>query len=102
MTVCRYMPTSAHWAGPELAAPRAQLEGPVLPCTFLNGRNVFPRLIVARAVAMMHGIEDAELCPSRGVENVQHVGNEVVGFGYSLDARPDLAAFGNEVVVGID
>jgi hypothetical protein len=36
----------------------------VLPCTFLNGRNVFPRLIVARAVAMMHRIEDAELCPA--------------------------------------
>jgi hypothetical protein len=38
----------------------------------------------------------------RGVENVQHVANAVVGFGYSLDARLDLAALGNEVVVGID
>ena len=66
------------------------------------GRNVLPRLIVARAVAMMHRIEDAELYPSRGVENLQHVGNAVVGFGDGLDARPDLAAFGNEVVVGID
>ena len=51
---------------------------------------------------MMHGIEDAELCSTRGVENLQHVGDAVVGFGNGLDARPDLAAFGNEVVVGID
>jgi hypothetical protein len=53
-----------HEFGAELATPCAEFEGPVLPCTFLNGRNVFPRLIVARAVAMMHRIEDAELCPA--------------------------------------
>ena len=51
---------------------------------------------------MMHRIEDAELCPARGVENLQHMADAVVGLGHGLDARPDLTAFGNEVVVGID
>src|SRR5262249_49906883 len=53
-----------HEFGTELASPCAEFEGPVLPCPFLNGRNVFPRLIVTRAVAMMHCIEDPELCPA--------------------------------------
>jgi hypothetical protein len=30
------------------------------------------------------------------------VGDAVVGFGNGLDARPDLAAFGNEVVVAVN
>ena len=68
----------------------------------LNGRNVFPRLIIARAVAMMHRIEDPELGLARGMEDFQHVGNAVVGFGNSFDAGPDLAALGDKVVVGID
>jgi hypothetical protein len=32
----------------------AEFEGPVSACRFLNGRNVFPRLIVAGAVAMIN------------------------------------------------
>jgi hypothetical protein len=51
---------------------------------------------------MMHSIEDVKLKPARRVENLEHVVDTVVGFSDSLDARPDLAAFGNEVVVGID
>src|SRR5262249_13631519 len=47
--------------GAELAAPCTEFESPVLPCSFLNGCNVFPYLIVARVVAMMHCIDDAEL-----------------------------------------
>ena len=50
---------------------------------------------------MMHCIEDPELRLARGVEDLQHVADAVIGFGHSLDARPDLATFGNEVVVGI-
>src|SRR5215813_4696887 len=46
-----------HELGAKLATPCAEFEAPVLPCPFLNGRNVFPRLIVARPVAMMHRIE---------------------------------------------
>jgi hypothetical protein len=49
-------------------------------------RNVFPCLVVAWAVAMMHGIEDLELRLARGVQNFQHMGNAVVGFGNSFDA----------------
>jgi hypothetical protein len=51
---------------------------------------------------MMHGIEDPKLRLARGVQNFQHMGDAVVGFGNSFDARPDLAAFGNEVVIRID
>src|SRR5262249_42334535 len=88
--------------GAELAAPCAEFEALVFPCALLNGRNVFPRLVVARAVAMMHGIEDSELRLARGMEDFQHVRNAVIRFGNGLDAGPDLAALGNEVVVGID
>ena len=51
---------------------------------------------------MMHRIEDPELGLARGMEDFQHVGNAVVGFGNSFDAGPDLAALGDKVVVGID
>jgi hypothetical protein len=51
---------------------------------------------------MMHGIEDPKLRLARRVQNFQHMRDAVVGFGNSFDARPDLAAFGNEVIVGID
>ena len=50
------------WLGRELgtdfASPCAVFEGLMPPRRLLNGRDVFPRLIVARAVAMMQGIED--------------------------------------------
>jgi hypothetical protein len=51
---------------------------------------------------MMHGIKDRKLRLARGVQNFQHVGNAVVGFGNGFDVRPDLAAFGDEVVIRID
>jgi hypothetical protein len=50
----------------------------------------------------MHGIEDAKLHCARGIQDLQHIGNAVVCFSDSFDAGPDLAALGNEVVVGID
>jgi hypothetical protein len=53
-------------------------------------------------MSMMHGIEDAKLRRARGIQDLQHVGDAVVCFSHSLDAGPDLAALGNEVVVGID
>ena len=74
--------------GADLAAPCAEFEAPVLPRALLNGRNVFPRLVVARAVAMMHGIEDPELGLARGMEDFQHVGNAVVRSGNVHDACP--------------
>jgi hypothetical protein len=51
---------------------------------------------------MMHGVEDAKLGLSRGIQDLQHVGHAVVGFGNRFDAGPDLAALGDEVVVRID
>jgi len=50
---------------------------------------------------MMHGIEDPKLRLARRIQNFQHVGDAVVGFGDSFDAGPDLAALGDEVVIGI-
>src|SRR5215813_3841970 len=85
--------------GTEFAAPRSIFEGLALPRPPLDGRNVFPRLVIARTVAMMHGIEDPKFRLARRVQNFQHMRDAVVGFGNSFYARPDLAAFGNEVIV---
>src|SRR5262252_700341 len=88
--------------GTELATPCAVFEAHVMPRGSLNRRNVGPRFVVAGTIPMMHGIEDANLHCARGSQDLQHVGNAVVGFSDSFDAGPDLAALGNEVVVGID
>ncbi len=48
------------------------------------------------------GIEDPELRLARSIQNFEHVVDAVICFGNSFDARPDLAPFGNEVVVGVD
>jgi hypothetical protein len=86
----------------ELATPGAILEALSCQRRFLNGRNVLPRLVVARTVAMMHGIENRQLRLAGGVEDLQHMSNAVIRFGDSPNAGPDLAALGNEVVVRID
>jgi hypothetical protein len=86
--------------GAELAAPGAVLEGLALPRSPLYGRDVFPSLVVARAVAMMHGIEDAKLRLPCGVQDLQHIGNAIICFGNRLDAGPELAVLGDEVVYG--
>jgi hypothetical protein len=88
--------------GAEFAAPGAVLEGLALPRRPLDGGDVLPCLVIAGTVAMMHGIEYPKLRLARRVQNFQHMGYTVVGLGNSFDARPDLATFGNEVVVGID
>src|SRR5262249_35053602 len=88
--------------GAELAAPSAIFEALPLPSCLLNWRNVFPRLIVARTVAVMHGVEDPKFRLARGIQDLQHVWNAVVRFGDGFDAWPDLAALGNEIVVWID
>src|SRR5262245_23618058 len=88
--------------GTDLAAPRAVFEGLVCPRRLLNGRNVLPRLVVARTVAMMQCVEDPKLRVPRGIQDLQHMGNAVVRFGDGANAPPYLAALGNEVVVRID
>jgi hypothetical protein len=88
--------------GTEFATPCAVFEGLALPRDSLNRRNVSPRFVVACTIPMMHGIEDAKLSPRVPHSNLQHVGNAVVCFSDSFNAGPDLAALGNEIVVGID
>ena len=88
--------------GTALATPCAVFEALVLPRASLNRRDVLPCFVVACTISMMHGIEDAKLHRARGIQDLQHVGNAVVCFSDSFDVGPDLAALGNEVVVGID
>lgn len=91
-----------HELGAELAAPCAVFEALASPSGPLDGCDESPGLVVARAVSMMHGIEDAKLRLPRGIQDLQHVRHAVVGFGDRLDAGPDLATLGNEVVIRID
>src|SRR5262245_53680271 len=58
-----------HEFGVELAAPGAVFEGLALPRSPLDGCQVFPRLVIARTVAMMHGIEDPKLRLACDVQN---------------------------------
>ena len=102
MLLRNHLARRRHELGAELAAPGAVCEGLALPRRPLDGRDVFPRLVIARTVAVMHGIEDAQLRLPRSISNLQHVGDTVVRLGDGLDARPELAALGNEVVVGIN
>src|SRR4029077_7169059 len=88
--------------GSELAAPGAVLEDPSLPSRLLDRRDVLPGLVVAGAVAMMRRIEDAQPGLARRVQDPQHVRNAAIGFRDRLDPVPDLAALGDEVVVGVD
>src|SRR5437764_1194997 len=57
--------------GTELASPCAVFEGLTSPRCLLNGRNVLARLVVARTVAMMHGIEDAKLRSTSGMKTLR-------------------------------
>src|SRR6266446_310518 len=88
--------------GTDLATPRAVFEALVLPRCLLNGRNVLPRLVVARTVSMMHYIEDPKLRFPRGIQDLQHMRNAVIRFCNSPNAAPYLASLGNVVVIGID
>src|SRR5262245_66629578 len=88
--------------GTELATPCAVFEALVLPPASLDRRDVRPCFVVACTISMMHGIEDAKLRCARGIQDPQHVGNAVVCFSDCFDEGPELAALGNEVVVGVD
>src|SRR5262245_2487338 len=74
--------------GTDLATPGAVFEALVLPRRPLDGRNVLPGLVVARAVAMMHGIVDPKLRLPRRIQDLQHVRNAVIRFGNSPNAAP--------------
>src|SRR5215475_10420754 len=100
--LCNNLTWRRHEFFTELATPCPEFEALPLPRGSLNRRNVSPRFVVACTIPMMHGIEDAKLHCARGIQDLQHVGNAVVCFSDSFDAGPDLAALGNEVVVGVD
>ena len=86
----------------DLATPRAAFEGLSRPRCPLDRCNILPGLLVARTVSMMQRIENAKFRLPRSIQDLQHVSNTIIGFGYVLQAIPYLAALGNEVVVGID
>jgi hypothetical protein len=86
----------------DLATPRAVFEGLSRPSCLLNGRNVLPSLVVARAIATMQHIEDAKPRLSRCIEDLRHMKNTLVGFRDTFLAIPYLASLGNEVVIRID
>src|SRR4029077_14406097 len=86
----------------DLTAPRAELEGPSRPRSLLNGRNVFPGLVVASSVTTMERVEHAYLRLPRCVQDRQHIGDTVVGLRYTLEAVPHLTSLRDEVVVGVD
>ena len=88
--------------GTELAPPGAVFEALSHPRRLLNGRDVLPGLVVARTISTMRHIEDTKLRLPRRIQDLQHMRNAVIRFGNSPNAVPYLAAFGNEIVVGID
>src|SRR5437667_7710829 len=63
---------------PDFAAPRPGLESLARPSRLLDGRNVFPTLVVTWAVPMMQRIKNAKLRLPRSVQDLQHVWNTAV------------------------
>src|ERR1700728_4127473 len=84
------------------AAPRTFLEGLARPRCLLDRRNVFPLLVVAGPVSVMQRVEHLNVGIARGLEDLTHVPDTPIGLGNSLEAVPDLAALGNEVVVRVN
>src|SRR5262245_35249261 len=87
--------------GTDFAAPRSKFKCPSRPGGSLHRRNVFPGFVVARTVSMMHRKEHAQPSLSRSRQQLQHMRNAIVGFCDALDAIPEFAALGYEIVVGI-
>jgi hypothetical protein len=88
--------------GPDLATPCTVFERLSLPCRLLYGRNVFPGLVVAGTVTTMRRIEDPKPRLPCRMQDLQHMRNAVIRFCNHADAVPYLAAFGYEIVIGIN
>src|SRR5262245_31401138 len=88
--------------GTDLATPGTVFEAFSPPRCPLDRRNILPGLVVARSISMMHRIEDPKLRLPRGLQNLEHIGNAAIRLRDSPNAVPELAALGNEVVIGID
>src|SRR5215475_8767842 len=74
--------------GTDLATPRLIFEALSRPRYLLNGRNVLPGLVIARSISMMQCIEDPKPRLPRGVEDLQHMRNAVIGFCNGPDVVP--------------
>ena len=86
--------------GADFTTPCAVFEGLARPRCLLDGRNILPALVIARAVAMMQGIENAEFRSPYRVQDLQHVRDTAVGLSDRLQAIPEFAALGDEIVYG--
>src|SRR5262249_11137700 len=86
----------------DLATPGPVLEGLMRPGSFLDGSNVLPGFVVARAVPMMQRIENVQPRLPRSTQDLQHVRNTIIRLCDSLQAIPYLASLGDEVVVRVD
>src|SRR5262249_44877182 len=86
----------------DLAAPSTVCEDLARPCRSLNWRDRRPALVVARAISTMQRVEDAKPRGPRRFRDLCHVRNAIIGLGDALHAIPELAALGNEIVVGVD
>src|SRR5262245_4526608 len=92
---------------PGLSANSVRISPPHVPCSKLfrshaalwTGATYFQ---VSRTVSMMHRVEHPKPRLSRGVQDLQHMRNAVVRLRDPLNARPELAALGDEVVVRIN
>src|SRR5262245_12228253 len=73
---------------PAPAAPRAVFEGLVRPRCLLDGRNVLPTLVVARAISMMQRIEHPKVRLPRRIQHLQHMRNTTVCVCNSLQTIP--------------
>src|SRR5262245_34910258 len=64
-----------HELGSKFTAPSAKFEALASRRRPLNGGDIYPRLVIAWPVTMMHRVEHAHLRFARGVQDLQHVGN---------------------------
>src|SRR6185369_14672975 len=86
----------------DLATPGAIFKGLRTQGCLLDWRNVFPGLVVARLVTMMHCVENSKTSFARSIEDFQHMRNTIICFGNILYPAPDLTSLGNEIVVRVD
>src|SRR5262245_15152284 len=74
--------------GTDLATPCPIFDALSRPRCFLNGHNVLPSLVIAWSVSMMQCIEDPKLRLPRGIEDLQHMRNALIGFCNGPDVVP--------------
>lgn len=72
----------------DLGAPRAAFESLSFPCCLLDGRNVFPCLVIAQPKSMVQRIEHAKFGLSRRGQHFKHIWNATIRFRNSFYAFP--------------